>query len=119
MVEGSRKSVKRFNRLMLHRIDWHEEIEERGNKDDAKMESNSEVKNEESDDESDDEESVAVAGGGVCVRIFHGSESTKKFTKWTCSEMRDLPSVQSFLNDRGAAHYWNMLERYRDTKLDI
>ena len=120
VAEGSSKSVKRFNRLLLHRIDWHEDIEEKGgDKDDEKMETKVDTKQEGIDDESDVDEIASVAGGGICVRIFHGTESTKRFTKWTCSEMRDLASVMSFLNDRGAPHYWSMLERFRDPKLDI
>jgi U4/U6 small nuclear ribonucleoprotein PRP3 len=113
VVEGSKKSVKRFDRLMLHRIRWDENIASKDDDDDATMLDATD------EDSESDTEAFRTGGNGVCVRIFHGCESIKKFIKWTDFEMRDMPSAIRFLTDRGSMHYWEMMTRYRNNALDI
>ena len=113
VVEGSKKSVKRFDRLMLDRIRWDEDIPSNDPEQDSDMPDGNENN---SDSES---EEIRQSGKGICVRLFHGSESVKKFIKWTDFEMRDLPSALRFLADRGSTHYWEMMTRYRQSELDI
>ena len=114
VAEGSRKAVKRFDRLMLHRIDWNESGEDL-----TKADVDMTGEEAEEDDDEDEEGVEKVAGGGVCVRVFHGSESTKKLVKWTYSDMREISSVTSFLQERGCAHFWDMVTRYRSSQLDV
>ena len=105
VVEGSHKAVKRFDRLMLHRIDWKESSVE--NNADAPEE---DIDMEDNSDEGDDQ---------TCKRIFKGIDSAKKFVKWSFISARDISSVHKFLDERECMHFWESLLRYRDTRLDI
>jgi U4/U6 small nuclear ribonucleoprotein PRP3 len=108
VVEGSKKSVKRFDRLMLHRIDWTANDE-------------SKMKDEDDESDSEDEDSEAIKSSGKCVRIFHGSEAKplgKNFVpKWTYLEMNS--DTLSVVQQKGYMHYWEMISRYRSANLDI
>lgn len=118
VVEGSKKAVKKFDRLMLHRINWLEKLQDASNE-----EENTQMKDEDASDEiqydDEDDGKEREAGGGVCKRIFHGSDAAKKFTRWNYELVKDLDSVFRFLDERNARQFWSMVERYRDTKLDI
>jgi U4/U6 small nuclear ribonucleoprotein PRP3 len=110
VVEGSRKGVKRFDRLMLHRINW------------TSNNNDEEMKEEEEDDDGDSQDDTeTLKQSGKCVRIFHGSEakpeSKKYIPKWTYVEMKD--DYTSIVQQKGYMHYWEMLSRYRSASLDI
>ena len=104
VVEGSRRAVKRFDRLVRHRIDWAAQHKD----EDTKMEDN--------DSDSSDSDD---AGDSECVRIFNGSEAKKKFSQFTHEELRDLPSALATLERKQCMHFWDMLARYRNSKLDL
>jgi U4/U6 small nuclear ribonucleoprotein PRP3 len=116
VVEGSRKAVKRFDRLMLHRIDWTQTETKDG--EDVKME---DADGDGSDD--DDEEDSSTKRSGNCVRIFHGTEAKgpgKRYVaKWTYAEMKNLDETVGILQEKGYLHYWEMVSRYRSASLDI
>ena len=111
VAEGSQKSVKRFDRILLKRINW----------------TNSEQTNEDIDDVDDEEdeednESQVSGGGGVCRRIFRGIETSDcptRLKRWSYLHVRDLATATSFLTEKNSMTYWDMLLRYRDDKLDI
>lgn len=111
VVEGSRKSVKRFDRLMLHRIDWSESGKK---EEDTKMEH--------SEDE-DSEDETKTKKSGTCVRIFHGTDaksSGKKYVaKWSLVPLVNLGETENVLEQKGFLHHWEMVKRFRDTSLDI
>ena len=121
VAEGSGKAVKRFDRLLLHRIDWLEKIEEDFKKDENMQDID--VEKDEDDDEEEEEEEDGeinkVGGGGICVRIFNGSESKKKYTRWSYQDFRDYESGMQFLEDRGCMHFWSMVDRFRSQLLDV
>lgn len=119
VVEGSRKAVKRFDRLMLNRINWLEEIKfekEQGKMEDENVQDDA---SDENDEEEDDELQGPRTNEGVCVRIFHGSESKKKFSRWSYQELREYESGMVFLQERGCMHFWEMIERFRSKELDV
>ena len=111
VVEGTRRAVKRFDRLMLKRINW------------ASIDnSDAEMKDEEDSEDDEDEEhedSSAVKKSGKCVRIFHGTESKQKLSKWTYMEMKNLPDGLDLIAQKGCSHFWEMIGRYRSSSLDI
>jgi len=111
VVEGSRKSVKRFDRLMLHRIDWSESGKK---EEDTKMEH--------SEDE-DSEDETKTKKSGTCVRIFHGTDAKsygKKYVaKWSLVPLVNLGETENVLEQKGFLHHWEMVKRFRDTSLDI
>ena len=120
VVEGSHKAVKRFDRLMLQRIDWHETsveraLEDRGEEDTVMKEDEDQAAD---DEEQDDDGGVKVGGGGVCKRVFKGIDSSKKFVRWSFFHARDLQAVHAFLSERNCLHFWDTVTRYRDNSLD-
>lgn len=118
VVEGSKKAVKKFDRLMLHRINWLEKLEDINKQEDIQMK-DEDIPEVADDEAEEDDEEEKVAGGGVCKRIFHGSDAVKKFNRWSYESANDLETVTRFLDERNALQFWSMVERYRDTKLDI
>ena len=109
VVEGSGKSVKKFDRLMLHRIDWTDS----GKAEDTKMESSSE----------DEEEDETTKRNGDCVRIFHGTDAKsggKKYSaKWSVVQMNSVAETEAALEQKGYLHFWEMVSRFRSASLDI
>ena len=115
VVEGSRKSVKRFDRLMLHRINW-------SNSDEQMKDDNNSEGDDESD--SDDESTTALKQSGDCLRIFHGLEAKdgggrNYSAKWTYIEVKEGNDAVSVIEQKGFIHYWEMLSRYRSASSDI
>ena len=111
VAEGSQKSIKRFDRILLKRINWLNS----GTDDVA------DVEDDEEEEEDDSEEQVS-GGGGVCRRIFRGIETSDcptRLKRWSYLHVRDLSTATSFLSEKNSMTYWDMLLRYRDEKLDI
>jgi U4/U6 small nuclear ribonucleoprotein PRP3 len=111
VVEGTRRAVKRFDKLMLRRIDWA-----RPGNADTEMKDEDESEDE---DEEEDEDSSAVGKSSKCVRIFHGSESKQKLSKWTYMEMKNLQEGLEWISKKDCTHFWEMISRYRSSSLDI
>jgi len=106
VAEGSQKSVKRFDRILLKRINW--------------LNSESPDMVEEDDDDEEDDSTLDL--GGVCRRIFRGIETADcptRLKRWSYLHVRDLATATSFLTEKNSMTYWDMLLRYRDDKLDI
>ena len=106
VVEGSQKSVKRFDRIMLKRINW--------------LNSEDMVDDENQDEDENDVEADKV--DGFCQRIFRGiesSDSPNRLRRWSYLHVRDLATATSFVTEKHSMMYWDMLLRYRDEKLDI
>ena len=105
VVEGTRRGTNRFNRLMLRRIHWSVTTE---------------VKPESDSDESDDDEDITSSSNNLCVRIFKGTDSKKKFSKWTYIGVKNFDETTlRAIEEKGCMHYWDMLARYRSSTLDI
>merc|ERR1712232_37589 len=102
VVEGGPRAIKRYKKLMVKRIKWGED-----NKD-------------EDDDESDDEENVTAPKlQDHCMLIWEGVVKTRNFKNWKVTHARSEAEARKTLADRGAEHYWEMLARYRDPRMDI
>eukprot|EP00929_Paragymnodinium_shiwhaense_P103108 TRINITY_DN663_c0_g1_i1.p1 TRINITY_DN663_c0_g1~~TRINITY_DN663_c0_g1_i1.p1 ORF type:complete len:584 (-),score=192.17 TRINITY_DN663_c0_g1_i1:58-1809(-) len=103
IVEGGPRAAKRYKKLMVRRIKW---AEDQGKDDD--------------DDESDDEENVTAPKlQDHCVLIWEGIVKTRCFKNWKVTHARSEHEARRTLADRGAEHYWEMLARHRDPRLDI
>merc|ERR1712232_1415798 len=102
VVEGGPRAIKRYKKLMVKRIKWGED-----NKD-------------EDDDESDDEENVTAPKlQDHCMLIWEGVVKTRNFKNWKVTHARSEAEARKTLADRGGEHYWEMLARYRDPRMDI
>ena len=106
VVEGSKKSVRKFDRLMLHRINWTE------NSDETKQES-------ESDDSDDEGSGARNSRGNWCVRMWHGVQPATRFSRWTLHEVRSEDALNLLVKEKGVEQFWEMAQKFRDSSLDL
>ncbi|KAL0299168.1 UNVERIFIED_CONTAM: protein RDM16 [Sesamum radiatum] len=92
VVEGGAKSIKRYGKLMLRRIDW-----------------TAAVKKEE--DEEDDDEDKPL---NKCVLVWQGSVAKPSFTRFSVQECRTETAARKFFSDHGVGHYWNLAVNFTE-----
>lgn len=102
IVEGGPRAIKRYKKLMLRRIKWTED-----------------QKDDDDDDDDDDEEVTAPKLMDHCVLIWEGVVKNRNFKNWKVNHARSEQEARKTLADRGGEHYWEMLARFRDHRLDI
>merc|ERR1719356_1971284 len=102
IVEGGPRAIKRYKKLMVRRIKWTED-----------------TKDDDDDDDDDEEEVTAPKLQDHCVLIWEGVVKQRNFKNWKVTHARSEPEARKTLGDRGAEHYWEMLARYRDPRMDI
>jgi len=104
IIEGGPRAVKRYRKLMMRRIKWSEDQQ----------------KDDDDDNDSDDEENVTAPKlHDHCVLIWEGVVKTRNFKGWKVTHARSEAEARKALADRGSEHYWEMLARHRDPRLDI
>jgi U4/U6 small nuclear ribonucleoprotein PRP3 len=86
-IEGVSKSLKRYSKLMLRRIDWNEGREE-------------------------EEEEAAEQGRepkepNQCVLVWQGSVVEPAFRRWRFESCRTVEAAKKLLVDAGVGHYWD------------
>lgn len=82
VVEGGSKSIKRYGKLMLKRIDWAAAMKD-------------------TDDEDEDEAFV-----NKCVLAWQGSVARPSFNKFSVHECKREASGRRVFSDAGVPHYW-------------
>merc|ERR1712187_457979 len=102
IVEGGPRAIKRYKKLMTRRIKWSED-----------------QKDDDDDEEDDDDEVTAPKLQDHCVLIWEGVVKTRIFKNWKVTHSRSEAEARKTLADRGGEHYWEMLARYRDPRMDI
>jgi len=102
IIEGGPRAVKRYRKLMMRRIKWGEEGAD-----------------DEDDDSADDENVTAPKLHDHCVLIWEGVVKHRNFKNWKVTHSRSEVEARKTLADRSAEHYWEMLARHRDPRLDI
>ncbi|OMO69486.1 hypothetical protein CCACVL1_19468 [Corchorus capsularis] len=86
VVEGGSKSIKRYKKLMLRRINWAEAIKE-----------------EEEDEEEDDEKPP-----NKCVEVWQGSVTKPSFHRFSVHDCITEAAAKKVFADAGVAHYWDL-----------
>jgi len=107
LVEGGKKGIRKFTRLMLHRIPW-----------DVKTET-VEINDADNDEyDSDDEDpspkgngSVCSAKSSSCKLLWQGFTAKKMFHSFRFQECRTALSARKVLEAKGLCHYWDMVLR--------
>merc|ERR1740121_169916 len=102
IAEGGPRASKRSRKLMIRRIKWTED-----------------QKDDDDDEDEDDEEVTAPKLQDHCVLIWEGVVKQRNFKNWKVSHTRSEQEARKTLADRGAEHYWEMLARHRDPRMDI
>ncbi|EER20719.1 conserved hypothetical protein [Perkinsus marinus ATCC 50983] len=128
VVEGSRKAVRRYDKLMLRRINWNERVGNRrrpGEEEEEDPDAAGGVEEEYSDYDSDTEGVTARHSDG-CVRMWHGVVPKRLFPmersgqpSWKLIQAPGESFARRTLREYHAEHYWDMLARFRDKSVDV
>mmetsp|Transcript_46072 Transcript_46072/g.81065 ORF Transcript_46072/g.81065 Transcript_46072/m.81065 type:complete len:575 (-) Transcript_46072:133-1857(-) len=104
IIEGGPRAVKRYRKLMMRRIKWTED----------------QTRDDDDGDDSDDDDNVTAPKlHDHCVLVWEGVVKQRNFKNWKVTHARTEQEARKLLADRAAEHYWEMLARYRDPRMDI
>ncbi|KAK4487829.1 hypothetical protein RD792_003565 [Penstemon davidsonii] len=95
VVEGGAKSIKRYGKLMLRRIDWSAAVK----------------KDDENDDENEDEDNKVV---NKCMLVWQGSVAKPGFSRFFVQECRTEAAARKFFSDHGVGHYWDLAVNFNE-----
>ncbi|GAB2286753.1 Protein rdm16 [Dionaea muscipula] len=95
VVEGGTKSIKRYGKLMLKRINWSAKVE-----------------NEEGEDDEDEDKP-----DNKCVLVWQGSVAKPSFNKFLVHECRTEAASRKIFNDAGVGHYWDLAANFSDDQI--
>ncbi|TYJ16164.1 hypothetical protein E1A91_A10G231200v1 [Gossypium mustelinum] len=92
VVEGGSKSIKRYGKLMLRRINWAEAV------------------NDNDDDGDEDEEKPP----NKCVLVWQGSVAKSSFSRFSVHECITEAAARKVFADAGVGHYWELAVNFSD-----
>ncbi|XP_048494907.1 protein RDM16 isoform X2 [Beta vulgaris subsp. vulgaris] len=92
VVEGGSKSIKRYGKLMLRRINWA-----------AKLET-------EDEEEDEDEENPA----NQCLLVWQGRAAKPSFDRFSIKDCRTEAAARKVFFDAGVGHYWELAANFVD-----
>ncbi|KAH0660478.1 U4/U6 small nuclear ribonucleoprotein Prp3 isoform X1 [Solanum tuberosum] len=95
VVEGGKKSIKRYGKLMLRRIDWAAA----GKKED-----------DEGEGEGEDEDKPL----NKCVLVWQGSVAKSSFHRFFVYDCRTEAAARKVFADAGVPHYWDLAVNFKD-----
>ncbi|CAL5322409.1 unnamed protein product [Camellia sinensis] len=95
VVEGGNKSIKRYGKLMLKRIDWA-----------------SAVKIEDEDGDEDEEKPV-----NKCMLVWQGSVAKPSFNRFSVHECRTEAAARKIFSDAGVGHYWDLSVNFTEDQM--
>ncbi|XP_039060185.1 protein RDM16-like isoform X2 [Hibiscus syriacus] len=93
VVEGGSKSIKRYGKLILRRINWAEAVNE----------------NEEGDDDEDEEKPP-----NKCVLVWQGSVAKSSFSRFSVHECITEAAARKVFADAGVGHYWDLAVNFSE-----
>ncbi|AQK59347.1 Pre-mRNA-splicing factor 3 [Zea mays] len=91
VVEGGKKSIKRYNKLMLNRIDWPAAV---GGDEDTEMEADKPVNS--------------------CVLVWQGSVAKPTFHRFTVHNCRSEAAAKKVFVDVSVPHYWDLAVNFSE-----
>ena len=112
VVEGGPKGLRRFQRLMLVRIDWKKEVER------AKAEGgggSSEMEGMSEDDSEDEDEGVEHRNTRECALVWQGVVAKAAFLRFGFEVCRSEAQARAVFSQLGVVHYFDIA---RQTNLD-
>ncbi|RDX89812.1 Protein RDM16, partial [Mucuna pruriens] len=92
VVEGGSKSIKRYGKLMLRRINWRDVSKEK-----------------EENEDSDDDKPV-----NKCVLVWQGSVAKPSFNRFSVHDCITEAAGRKVFVDAGVPHYWDLGVNYVD-----
>ncbi|KAI9907344.1 hypothetical protein PsorP6_004521 [Peronosclerospora sorghi] len=95
VVEGGKKAIKQYTKLMMRRIDWLGASEA------------------EQDSESEDEDSRKRGNG--CFLVWQGVVARKAFNNFRFQECRTSITARKVMEAKNVVHYWDLVEKAAET----
>ncbi|OAY45970.1 protein RDM16 isoform X2 [Manihot esculenta] len=95
VVEGGSKSIKRYGKLMLRRINWAEAVEEE-------------------EEDGDDNEDKPV---NKCMLVWQGSVAKPSFNRFFVHECVTEAAARKVFADAGVGHYWDLAVNFSDDQV--
>ncbi|XP_059297441.1 protein RDM16 isoform X2 [Lycium ferocissimum] len=95
VVEGGKKSIKRYGKLMLRRIDWAAAVKKE-------------------DDEGEGEGEYEDKPLNKCVLVWQGSVAKSSFHRFFVHECRTEAAARKVFADAGVPHYWDLAVNFKD-----
>ncbi|GFZ14848.1 pre-mRNA-splicing factor 3 [Actinidia rufa] len=95
VVEGGNKSIKRYGKLMLKRINWA-----------------SAVKTAEEEGDEDEEKPV-----NKCLLVWQGSVAKPSFHRFSVHECRTEAAARKVFSDAGVGHYWDLAVNFTEDQM--
>lgn len=92
VVEGGRKAIKHYARLLTKRINWLGDAEDSD------------------DSDASDDESKETKGNG-CSLVWQGVVARKAFSNFRFQECRSAPTARKVMEAKGVAHYWDLVAK--------
>lgn len=96
VVEGGMKSIKRYGKLMLNRIDWASAV----------------TKEDEEGDEDEEERPV-----NKCLLVWQGSIAKPSFHRFSVHECRTEAAARKVFSDAGVGHYWDLSVNFTEDQM--
>ncbi|KAL6600333.1 hypothetical protein ACP70R_045133 [Stipagrostis hirtigluma subsp. patula] len=90
VVEGGKKSIKRYNKLMLNRIDWAAAVGE---------------------DDADEEPDKPV---NSCALVWQGTVAKSAFNRFTVHNCRSEAAAKKVFIDASVPHYWDLAVNFAE-----
>ncbi|XP_048325711.1 protein RDM16 [Ziziphus jujuba] len=95
VVEGGSKSIKRYGKVMLRRINW----------------ANAVTNEDEDEDESDDKPV------NKCVLVWQGSVAKPAFNRFLIHDCMTEAAARKIFSDAGVVHYWDIAVNFSEDQV--
>ncbi|CAH0478448.1 unnamed protein product [Peronospora belbahrii] len=95
VVEGGKKAIKQYSKLMMRRIDWNGDRV--------------------ADEESDSEDEDSSKHGNGCLLVWQGVVARKAFNNFRFQECRTSVTARKVMEAKNVAHYWDLVEKSAGT----
>lgn len=104
VVEGGSKSIKRYGKLMLRRIDWARLVSDNGD-------------GEEMEEDGNDHHNNNISNNkevNKCVLVWQGSVARASFHRFSVHQCRTDSAARKIFADVGIPHYWDLSVNFKD-----
>ena len=112
VVEGGEKTLRRYEKLMLRRIDWN----------DLKHGGSEGGEGGGGTDDDDDDMDGGCGGGAAknyCCKVWTGVVKEQAFRgKFKTEEVRSEHEARRMLDDRGVGHYWDLAAAFESSMIE-
>ncbi|KAI4302365.1 hypothetical protein MLD38_038118 [Melastoma candidum] len=95
VVEGGSKSIKRYGKLMLNRINWAAAVND-------------------GEEEEDDREDKPP---NKCLLVWQGSVAKQSFNRFNVHECITEAAARKVFSDAGVGHYWDLAVNFSDDQI--